>query len=58
MGLKLQDILLVYMCKVIPKFQLQVSLGAKVEIGRPVSQKLRSTARPVSQKFRATEHNF
>jgi hypothetical protein len=40
------------------KFQLRESLGAKVEIGRPVSQKLRSTARPVSQKFRATEHNF
>jgi hypothetical protein len=26
------------MCKVIPKFQLPESLGAKVEIGCPVSQ--------------------
>jgi hypothetical protein len=40
------------------KFQLRESLGAKVEIGRPVSQKLRSAARSVSQKFRAAEHNF
>jgi hypothetical protein len=36
-----------YMRKVIPKFQLRASLGSKVEIGRPVSQ-----------KFRATEHDF
>jgi hypothetical protein len=28
-----------YMLKVILKFQLRASLGAKVEIGRPVSQK-------------------
>jgi hypothetical protein len=47
-----------YMRKVILKFQLWESLGAKVEIGRRVSQKLRSAAQPVSQKFRAAEHNF
>jgi hypothetical protein len=47
-----------YMRKVIPKFQLREILGAKVEIGRPVSQKLRLAAQSVSQKFRADEHNF
>jgi hypothetical protein len=47
-----------YMRKVILKFQLRTSLGAKVEFGRPVSQKLRSASRSVSQKFWAAEYNF
>jgi hypothetical protein len=50
--------LLTYMRKVIPKFQLRENLGAKVGIGRPVSQKLRSAAHSVLQKFQAAKHNF
>jgi hypothetical protein len=37
LGLKLGDPLLMYMCKAIPKFQLQESLGTKVVFGRLVS---------------------
>jgi hypothetical protein len=36
-----------YMRKVILKFQLRASHEEKVEIGRPVSQKLRSATRSV-----------
>jgi hypothetical protein len=38
LGLKVRDPLLIYMHKVILKFQLWKSLGVKDEIGRPISQ--------------------
>jgi hypothetical protein len=38
LGLKLRDPLLMYMCKVILKFQLRGSVGAKVVFSHPVSQ--------------------